>query len=122
PPGAGDDPVPWESQSFSVSGSTPIAQQNRIEATLANVTSLTVDVRNTGACIANAPVDYHVVTNGPTAIALNDSRVLSFPAAGTYDGTYLPEPSGVLGIIASSALLGGLRAMQPRRRRSPRTV
>ena len=31
-PGAGADPVPWESQSFSVSGSTPIAQQNRIEA------------------------------------------------------------------------------------------
>jgi pimeloyl-ACP methyl ester carboxylesterase len=115
PPGAGDDPVPWESQSFSVVGSTPIVQQNRIEATLANVTSLTVDVRATGACIANAPVAYHVVTNGPTAIALSDSRVLSFPAAGTYDGTYLPEPNQRLGLAAAALL-----AMLARRRRRER--
>ena len=50
PPGAGTDPVAWESQSFSVSGSTPIAQQNRIEATLANVASFAVDGSIAGAC------------------------------------------------------------------------
>jgi hypothetical protein len=40
----------------------------------------------------------------PTAIALNDSRVLSFPAAGTYDGTFLPELSATLGLVSSAAL------------------
>jgi hypothetical protein len=109
PPGAGEDPVPWESQSFSVSGSTPIAQQNRIEATLTNVTSLVLDTRATGACIANAPVDYHVVTNGPATIALNDSRELNFPAAGTYDGTFLPEPNAPLALACGAALLAALR-------------
>jgi pimeloyl-ACP methyl ester carboxylesterase len=116
PPGAGDDPVPWESQSFSVSGSVPIAQQNRIEATLANVASLLVDVTSAGACIANAPIDYHVVTDGPATIALNDSRVLSFPAAGTYDGTFLPEPGSALGLGAGIALLAGLARVARRAR------
>jgi pimeloyl-ACP methyl ester carboxylesterase len=116
PPGAGDDPVPWESQSFSVTGSTPIAQQNRIEATLANVESLVVDVRNTGACIANAPVAYHVVTNGPTAIALNDGRELSFPAAGTYDGTFLPEPGATVGFAGGAGLLAALARRRKRER------
>ena len=59
PPGAGSDPVPWESQSFSVSGSTPIEQQNRIEATLAHVSSLAADGSIGGACIrADQPLDY----------------------------------------------------------------
>jgi pimeloyl-ACP methyl ester carboxylesterase len=116
-PGAGEDPVPWESQSFSVSGSTPIAQQNRIEATLANVESFAVDGSIAGACIrADEPLDYHVVTNGPTTITISGYRVLSFGEAGTYDGTELPEPSGSLGLAASAALL----ALLQRRRRGAR--
>jgi hypothetical protein len=117
PPGAGDDPVPWESQSFSVSGSTPIAQQNRIEATVSNVSSFAIDGSLGGACIAaNQPLDYHVVTNGPTTITVSGYRELAFPAAGTYDGTDLPEPSGTLGLVSSAALLAALYRRRARTR------
>jgi hypothetical protein len=55
-----------------VSGSTPIAQSNRIEATLANVTSLALDGSIGGACIKTTqPLDYHVVTNGPATITVS---------------------------------------------------
>jgi len=116
PPGAGSDPVPWESQSFSVGGATPNEQQNRIEATLAHVSSLAADGSIGGACIrADQPLDYHVVTDGATTITISDYRVLSFPAAGTYDGTDLPEPSSALGLAASSALLAVLYRRRARR-------
>jgi hypothetical protein len=115
PPGAGSDPVPWESQSFSVSGSTPIAQQNRIEATVSNVSSFAIDGSLGGACIAaNQPLDYHVVTNGPTTITVSGYRELAFPAAGTYDGTDLPEPDEALGLTACAALLSALRRRRSR--------
>src|SRR6185503_4961451 len=108
-PGAGSDPVPWESQSFSVSGSTPIAQSNRIEATLANVTSLALDGSIGGACIKTTqPLDYHVVTNCPATITVSGYRVISFPAAGTYDGTDLPEPGPTAGLAAGAALIAAL--------------
>jgi len=119
PPGAGTDPVPWESQSFSVSGSTPIAQQNRLEATLANVSSFSVDGSLAGASLRpDAPLDYHVVTNGPAAITISGVRVLHFGAAGTYDGTDLPEPSGALGFAGSAVLLAGLQRPRSERLRA----
>jgi pimeloyl-ACP methyl ester carboxylesterase len=109
-PGAGSDPVPWESQSFSVAGSTPIAQQNRIEATLAHVASFAVDGSIGGACIRpDQPLAYHVVTDGPTTITISGYRELAFASAGTYDGTDLPEPAGALGLAAGAALLARLR-------------
>jgi pimeloyl-ACP methyl ester carboxylesterase len=114
-PGAGTDPVPWESQSISVSGSVPIVQQNRIEATLANVTSVAVDGSIGGACIRpDEPLAYHVVTDGPTAIAISDYRVLEFDTAGTYDGIDLPEPGAMAGLVGGAALL----AMLARRSRA----
>jgi pimeloyl-ACP methyl ester carboxylesterase len=117
PPGAGPDPVPWESQSFSVSGSTPIAQQNRIEATLANVTSFSVDGTIAGACIdPETPLDYHVVTNGPTTITISGYRVLSLPGAGTWDGTLLPEPGATAGFAGGAALVAALARRRPRER------
>jgi pimeloyl-ACP methyl ester carboxylesterase len=116
PPGAGSDPVPWESQSFSVSGSTPIAQQNRIEVTLANVTSVAIDGSIGGACImTDQPLDYHVVTNGPTTITISGHRTLEFAAAGTYDGTDLPEPGATARLAGGAALLA---ALARRRRRA----
>jgi pimeloyl-ACP methyl ester carboxylesterase len=116
PPGAGSDPVPWESQSFSVSGSTPIAQSNRIEATLANVSSFALDGSIGGACLRpDQPLDYHIVTNGPTTITVSGYRVLAFGAAGTYDGTDLPEPGATAGLAGGAGLLA---ALARRRRRA----
>ncbi len=112
PAGVGTDPVPWESQSFSVSGSTPIPQQNRIEATLANVASFDVDGSVAGACIdPEAPLDYRVVTDGPTQITISGHRMLSLSGAGTHEGTLLPEPGVALGLGAGAALLAALRRL-----------
>jgi len=120
-PGAGPDPVPWESQSFSVSGATPIAQENRIEATLANVSSFTVDGTASGACIdPETPLAYRVTTNGPVYIVFSGTHWLDLRhlGAGTHEGTQLlPEPSRGLGLAASAALLGALYCLRRRARR-----
>ena len=114
-PGAGVDPVPWESQSFSVSGATPIASENRIEATLANVTSVAIDGSIGGACIkTDQPLDYHVVTDGPTTITISGHRTLAFAAAGTYDGTDLPEPGATSGLAGGATLIAALARRRKR--------
>ncbi len=118
-PGAGPDPVPWESQSFSVSGSTPIPQQNRIEATLANVTSFSIDGTIGGACIRpDAPLTYNVTTNEPVVITISGYRELALPASDDpQEGTLLPEPPAPLGLAAAAALLAGLHRRRARAQR-----
>jgi hypothetical protein len=82
------------------------------------VSSFAVDGTIAGACIDPAtPLDYHVETNSPTTITISGYRVLSFDAAGTYDGTLLPEPASALGLLSGAVLLAALR----RRRMYART-
>ena len=115
PIGAGTDPVPWESQSFSVAGTLPIVPGPYLEATLANVASFTLHSGQNGACLDLAEdVDYSITTDGPVEIALSDGRSLSLASAGTHQGTLLPEPSGPLAFGASLLLLARLA----RRRRA----
>ena len=112
-PGADVDPVPWESQSFSVSGATPITPDNRIEATLANIDSFFVDGSIAGACLdPNLPLDYLVTTDGPAEIRLLGHHTISLPGAGTFSGSVLSEPSGALALAAGATLLVALQRRQ----------
>ena len=118
-PGAGPDPVPWESQSFSVSGSTPIAQQNRIEATLANVSSFAVDGTIAGACIdPETPLDYHVTPTDPSTITFSGYSLLDLrPRRGHPRGhAACPSPGPRLGLGRRHRAARGARATVRRRR------
>ena len=97
------------------SNSTPIAQQNRIEATLANVTSFAID-GTIGARASTRPAarlsrrhrrsdDDHDL--GPSHAG--------FAAAGTYDGTICPSP-GPAGLAGGAALLAALARRRKRAR------
>ena len=82
--GAGPDPVPYVSQGAEVTGHREVAQANRLEATLANVGSLTVHMGD--SCLSAAAVAYKVTTDGPVSLSLSDGRVLTLAAAGTHEG------------------------------------
>jgi dienelactone hydrolase len=104
PDPVGTDPVAWTAQEFTVTGQQPIAPQNRIDATLANVASLEINTSDfTGACIAGDLIDYEITTDGATQVAFSDGSTLDFPGAGVYTGT-LPEP-GLASSLAAGALL-----------------
>jgi len=123
PPGAGPSPVPWTSTSISQTGTAPIAPQNRIEATLANVASLHVEGHTLGACLdPNQPLEYLVTTDGPTQISFTGHETIALPGAGTYESTSLPEPSGALALGAGGALLGALARRRGAGRGSARRV
>ncbi len=117
PPSVGIDPVPWEAQSFSVVGLTPIAPQNRIEATLGHVASFAIDASSGGACLdSQTPIDYSITTDGPAQITLSDSRVIELAGAGTHEGTLLPEPGAMPGLAGGGALLWALARRRKRAR------
>jgi pimeloyl-ACP methyl ester carboxylesterase len=82
--GAGPAPLTWNRQFRIVTGETPAPAQNRIEAALRNVASLTVDV--TRACLGPGAIAYKVETDGPVQIRFSDGRTLSFDAAGMHEG------------------------------------
>ena len=107
PAATGSDPVAWTSQEGTVTGQTSLPVQNRLEGHLLNVVSAGVDGTIAGACIDPAtPVSYRITTDGPSQITITGYRELSFSAAGTHEGVLLPEPSRVLGLDVSIALLG----------------
>lgn len=109
-PGAGPSPVPWESNEVVVAPGTPRAAANRIELTLANVSSLTVDVD--GACIDEGEVAYHVVTDGPATVALSDGRTITVDEAGTHDGSL--AAAGASGTTATTTPTSAPAAGTPR--------
>ena len=113
PDPVGSDPVPWTAQEFLTTGSTPVAQDHTIEATLANVASLQIDTSDfTGACIAADEISYQITTDGPVQFGFSDGSVLAFPSAGTYTGT-LPEPGPVASLAAGAALVAWLGRRRP---------
>lgn len=84
-PGAGVDPVPWVSQSGVVTGSQPIVAADRLEGSLGNLRSATVDAER--ACLAGRAVAYRRTTDGPVEQLLSDGRVLSLPGPVIHEGT-----------------------------------
>ena len=101
--GAGPDPVPYVSQGAEVTGHRDMARANRIEASLANAASFTVDVGD--ACLSPAAVSYTVTTDGPATVALSDGRTLVLSDAGTHEGEIAASPAPtaeVKGVTASA--------------------
>jgi len=86
----GPEPVPWSSDFRVIVGSEPLARADRVEATLRNVSTLTVDV--TEACLGANAVSYKVTTDGPADFLLSDGRQVSFDAAGTFEGVFPDRP------------------------------
>ncbi|MBW3657703.1 MAG: prolyl oligopeptidase family serine peptidase [Actinobacteria bacterium] len=88
---AGTEPVPWVSDFHEVTGHRDLEQANRLQGTLANVASLTVDVA--GACLTTDAVPYALTTDGPVTVTLTDGRVLTLAAVGEHTGT-IPAAAG----------------------------
>lgn len=80
---AGYGPVGWLRTFRHVTGTTPVPAENRLEATLSNVATLSIDAA--GACLAPGTA-YRVVSDGPVTLRFSDGRVLALPAAGTHEG------------------------------------
>jgi dienelactone hydrolase len=74
-PGAGTDPVPWESNEVHVTGFTHRAAANRLELTLKNVASLHVDLGR--ACLTGA-ADVHVTTDQPVTLTFSNGDTRTF--------------------------------------------
>ncbi len=99
--------------SLAVALAQPIAQQSRIEATLANVASLEIDTSDyTGACLASDEIAYEIETDGPVQVGFSDGSVLAFPSAGTHTGT-LPEPGSLASLAAGAVLITALGPRRP---------
>ncbi|MDQ6648880.1 MAG: hypothetical protein M3Z02_01975 [Actinomycetota bacterium] len=131
--GAGPAPVPWVSTFRKATGSTHLPAQQRLEGTLVNVASLTIDARR--SCLAKGAA-YSITTDRPAVLHLSDgtdvvlqagpnSGVAGQPAgsaaaraaAGSLAATGLP---GAVPTLAVVVLLGGAalarsRGRQPRR-------
>jgi hypothetical protein len=72
--GVGPAALPWVSDFRRIAGEEPLAQANRLDVTLGNVSGLTVDVAE--ACLTPAAVTYRVVTDGPSTLRLSDGRAV----------------------------------------------
>jgi pimeloyl-ACP methyl ester carboxylesterase len=83
-PGAGDDPVPWTSDDQHAASHTPLARQPKLEGTLTNVASATIDARR--ACLAGAAVAYDLTSDGPARLKLSDGRTIVL-TGGRSEGT-----------------------------------
>ncbi len=112
---AGPDPIPWVSDFHEVTGETPVPQADRVEGTLTNVASVTLDVD--GACLSSGAVAYALTTDGPVTLALSDGRTLALDAAGDHAGTIpaagsvsAPDPAPVVDAGGALPATGGGRA------------
>jgi hypothetical protein len=79
-PGAGPDPVPWESNEVKVTGFTHRAAANALELTLKNVASLHVDLPR--ACLTADALDLHVTTDQPTTVTFSNGETRTFEPEG----------------------------------------
>lgn len=81
---AGDAPIPWVSDFRDITGSEPVPQADRIEGSLDNVTSLTIDVD--GACLSDGAIAYTLTTDGPATVTFSDGREVRLAASGEHTG------------------------------------
>ena len=79
----GVGPVPWIRLFNHVVDETPVPADNRLVASLVNVTSLSIDTDV--ACLSSGTT-YQIETDGPVAILFSDGRVLNLPDAGVHEG------------------------------------
>jgi hypothetical protein len=88
-PGAGTDPVPWESNEVHVTGFTHRPAANRLELTLKNVASLHVDLGR--ACLTDA-ADVRVTTDQPVTLTFSNGETRTFePDVLARTGASTPE-------------------------------
>ena len=73
----------WNRSFRHLDGETPVAAESRLEGTLGNVASLTID--SSAACLATG-TSYRLSSNGPATLRFSDGRVLTL-AAGLNEGT-----------------------------------
>ncbi|MDQ3934577.1 MAG: hypothetical protein M3340_08085 [Actinomycetota bacterium] len=69
---AGTDPVSWHSDETYVRGRTALARAPKLTGELRDVSSLTVDAKQT--CLRKQPVRIDVKTNVPVTLRLSDGR------------------------------------------------
>ncbi|MGH9136722.1 MAG: prolyl oligopeptidase family serine peptidase, partial [Acidimicrobiales bacterium] len=88
----GNEPIPWLAQDIDIIGETARPAANRLELTLANVASLTIDtgdpdaaVGGRGACLGAEEIDYRIVTDRATTVTFDDGRALPL-TAGAHEG------------------------------------
>ena len=111
----GTDPVPWIAQDIHPVGTTSRPASNRLELTLANVTSLSIArgdpaaaPGSRGSCLNADSLSYHVTTDRPATVTLSDGRCLDL-AAGTSDGI-LPAVSPLAETVAAPGTVATLPA------------
>lgn len=81
--GIGPLVLAWNRDFRQRNGETPRPAQNRLEGTLGNVASLTIDTA--GACLL-AGTSYSLTTDGPATLRFSEGRVLTL-TAGLNEGT-----------------------------------
>ncbi|MEY2423738.1 MAG: hypothetical protein QOI95_3805 [Acidimicrobiaceae bacterium] len=107
-PGAGPDPVPWESNEVHVTGFTHRAAANRLELTLTNVSSLHIDLAR--ACLTDPTLDVSVATDQATSITFSNGQTLTFePETLPRTGATTPELLPLLLALAIAMRLVGRR-------------
>ena len=107
-PGAGTDPVPWESNDVHVTGFTHRGAANRLELTLQNVSSLHVDLER--ACLTDA-ADVHVTTDQPVTVTFSNGETHTFEPETLARTGGAPAELGpvLLGLAVGLRLVGGRR-------------
>ena len=73
--GAGPDPVPWQSDYRTITGTEPMERKDLLTATLRNVRSLRIDAG--AACLTDKRFKYEIQSDGPATIRLSDGRTIS---------------------------------------------
>lgn len=94
--GVGPAAFAWVSENRHIVGGEPIAEEDRLEATFANVASVTVDVE--AACLAGTDISYAITSDGPTTVRFSDGRSLTLDEG---------EHEGVLSARIAGAPTGG---------------
>ncbi|MEK6806368.1 MAG: prolyl oligopeptidase family serine peptidase [Pseudomonadota bacterium] len=82
--GVGPLVLAWQRHFRQLAGETATTAQNRIEGTLANVSSLTIDSK--ASCLSPGTA-YRLTIDGPVTLRFSDGRSLSLSAAGLNEGT-----------------------------------
>lgn len=85
-PGVGPVHYVWERTYRHATGAILMPTQNRIEVTLSNVASMTIE--RAGACLHPGSVSYSVITDGPATILLDNGPSVQLPEAGQYAGSF----------------------------------
>ena len=89
---AGEQPVPWVSQSLRTTDQDPLPKRNKLTGTLSNVASLTIDTD--AACLSSAGLVYDVKSDGPVKITFADGRILAVDGKGRHTGTVKATSGG----------------------------